>query len=73
MSDINWDKIDRMEAEIERLRDDRADMALMIERLTAALTRIGRMSAPGARTLDDFIRDMGWINDETRRVLGRNE
>jgi hypothetical protein len=39
-----------------------------IEQLRAALDRIGKMSAPGSRTLDDFIRDMTWINDETRRV-----
>ncbi len=75
-------EIERLEAEIERLQGEVKALQEMIgeidrqhateiERLRASMARIGRMSAPGTRTLDDFIRDMTWINDECRLEQAR--
>lgn len=71
---------DQMRAEIDRLLAVCKDKTVLlndaygqIDRLRAALAHIGKMSAPGTRTLDDFIRDMTWINDETRRVQSRGK
>jgi hypothetical protein len=36
-------EIERLKAEIERLGDQRADLALMVERLRAALRQISRL------------------------------
>ena len=37
--------------------------------MVEALIGINRMSSPGGRTLDDFMRDMGFINDRARAAL----
>lgn len=77
------DDCEKLRTEIERLRallrseganrywEGRwRDAEAEIDRLTAALRSIGRRSAPSTRTWDGMLADMGWINDETRRVLG---
>ena len=48
---------------------DGAEPCESYTKLRETIERIGKLSSPGSRTLDDFIRDMSWINDETRRVL----
>lgn len=43
-----------------------------LERAEKALSEIGRraMNQEGDRTFDDCIRDLGWIDDECRRLTG---
>lgn len=48
---------------------DGAEPCESYAKLREAVERIRQLSSSGTRTLDDFIRDMGWINDEARRVL----
>jgi hypothetical protein len=38
-----------------------------------ALRLINKITSPGTRTLDDFIRDMGWACDEARRAIAKAE
>jgi hypothetical protein len=50
----------------------KADHEREVKELRKALESIGRMSYPGNRTLDDFMRDMGYINDRTRALLAEH-
>jgi hypothetical protein len=38
-----------------------------------ALRLINKITSPGTRTLDDFMRDMSWACDEARRVIAKAE
>jgi hypothetical protein len=54
-----------------------ADEIVRLRRINAelvdALRRINRITSPGSRTLDDFIRDMGWACDECRRAIAMSK
>jgi hypothetical protein len=39
--------------------------------LHASLTHIAAVLSPGHRTLDDFIRDVGYACDEARRAIAK--
>ncbi len=50
---------------------DGAEPCESYSKLREGIERIGRLSCAGTgtRTLDNLIRDMDWVNDETRRLL----
>ncbi len=50
---------------------DGAEPCESYTKLREGVERIGRLShsGTGTRTFDDLIRDVAWINDETRRLL----
>ena len=51
-------------------RDEAMDHArARIAELEQALRGIQRITSPGARTLDDFMRDMGYANDRAHASL----
>jgi predicted nucleic acid-binding Zn-ribbon protein len=88
MQTFDRQELARLVAEIERLRSLKTPASRQLlnltkgmlehaeeecERLRAALERINRTTSSGTRTLDDFIRDMGWANDTARAAIAKAE
>jgi hypothetical protein len=63
------DIVERLRGENWWLHVSGDEAADEIERLRSKLRSIAISSGSGSRTLDDFIRDIGWINDCARSAL----
>jgi hypothetical protein len=58
---------------IAEYREENKRLRLLNADMLGALRLINKITSPGTRTLDDFIRDMGWACDEARRVIAKAE